>query len=133
MANKNRISELIEQLRSQCLQRGVGGIKELSVVFRIMDSDFSKRICFPELEEGIKTFGLDVTNEELHLLFDEFDKDKNGHIDFLELVATLRPPMRKCRQEVVNEAFDKLDANQDGVLKLEDLTSKSVPSRNVNI
>lgn len=126
MANKNRIRELIEQLRRQCLMRGVGGIKELSVVFRCMDTDFSKRLCFPELEEGIKHFGLVVNNEELHLLFDEFDKDRNGQIDFLELVATLRPPMRKCRVDVVNEAFDKLDANQDGVLKLEDLKSKFI-------
>ena len=66
MANTNRVSELIEQLRGQCLKRGVGGIKELSVAFRRMDQDYSKRLCFQELEEGIKNFGLSVTNEELH-------------------------------------------------------------------
>lgn len=126
MANKNRINELIEQLRRQCLLRGVGGIKELSVVFRRMDTDFSKRLCFQELEEGVKNYGLIVSREELKLLFDEFDKDKNEQIDFLELVATLRPPMPKLRIEVVNEAFDKLDANKDGVLKLEDLRSKCI-------
>ena len=126
MANTNRVSELIEQLRGQCLKRGVGGIKELSVAFRRMDQDYSKRLCFQELEEGIKNFGLNVTNEELHLVFDEFDKDKNKQIDFLELVATLRPPMPTARIEVVNEAFNKLDANGDGDLKLEDLKSKLV-------
>lgn len=126
MANKNRINELIEQLRRQCLLRGVGGIKELSVVFRRMDTDFSKRLCFQELEEGVKNYGLIVSREELMLLFDVFDKDKNEQIDFLELVATLRPPMPKLRVDVVNEAFDKLDANKDGVLKLEDLRSKCI-------
>lgn len=124
MSNENRIKELVEQLRRQCLRRGVGGIKELSVVFRHMDTDFSKRLCFDELAEGVKSFGLNVTEEELQLLFDEFDKDKNEQVDFLELLAILRPPMSKCRVDVVNEAFDKLDANQDGVLKLDDLKSK---------
>jgi Ca2+-binding EF-hand superfamily protein len=32
--------------------------------------------------------------------------------------------MSKLRIDVINEAFDLLDANKDGVLKLEDLKSE---------
>lgn len=121
---KGRVDKLLDRLRNQCLHKGVGGIKALSVVFRNMDTDFSKRLSYTELEEGIKMYGLQVDDDDLKLLFETFDKDKNRSIDFLELVTKLQPPMPKKRVEVINQAFDKLDAIKDGVLKMEDLKSK---------
>lgn len=123
MENK-RIMELVEQLRSQCLHNGVGGIKALSVVFRRMDTDFSKRLCYDEFNKGVKMYGLSVGNDDLMMLFEAFDRDKNNQIDFLELVAKLQPPMSKRRVDVINQAFDALDANKDGVLRMDDLKSK---------
>lgn len=119
--DNKRVLELLEQIRNQCLHKGVGGLKALAVLFRRMDTDFSKRLCYQELDEGMKTYGLDVNNDDLKMLFEAFDRDRNKQIDFLELVAKLRPPMSNKRVEVVNEAFNKLDANKDGVLKLDDL------------
>ena len=69
-------------------------------------------------------FGLNVTEADLKLLFNVFDKDKNNHIDFAEFVAKLRPPMRKCRCDVINEAFDSLDVIKDNVIKMDDLKSE---------
>ncbi|XP_053379002.1 calcyphosin-like protein [Mercenaria mercenaria] len=116
-----RVLELLEQLRNQCLLNGVGGLKSLAVVFRRIDTDFSKRLCYQELDEGMKTYGLEVDQNDLKMLFDAFDRDRNKQIDFLEFVAKLQPPLSKRRIEVINQAFDALDANKDGVLKLEDL------------
>jgi Ca2+-binding EF-hand superfamily protein len=58
------------------------------------------------------------------LLFDSFDRDRNKQIDFVELIAKLRPPMSKLRIDVINQTFDLLDANKNGVLKMEDLKSE---------
>lgn len=119
-----KVLELLEKLRNQCLLKGVGGLKSLGVAFRKMDTDFSKFLCYQELEEGLKLYGVDFDKDDLKLLFDSFDRDRNRQIDFLELVAKLRPPMSKLRIDVINEAFNLLDANKDGVLILEDLKSK---------
>ena len=124
--NRFRIDALIDKLRGQCLHRGVGGIKELGVVFRRMDTDFSKRLCFQELRCGLTSYGLEISEDDLIMLFKAFDHDKNGHIDFLEMVAKLRPPMTKSRINVVNQAFDKLDVNKDGALKLDDLKGRNL-------
>ncbi|XP_053386870.1 calcyphosin-like protein isoform X1 [Mercenaria mercenaria] len=120
-AENRRVLDLLEQLRNQCLLKGVGGLKSLAVFFRRMDTDFSKRLCYQELDEGMKAYGLEVEQNDVKMLFEAFDRDKNKQIDFLELIAKLRPPMTKLRIEVINQAFDVLDANKDGVLKLEDL------------
>ena len=119
-----RVCELIEQIRNGCLKKGQGGIKHLGVIFRAMDCDFSKRLCFEEFKKGVKMFGLAITNEDLKLLFDAFDKDKNNHIDFAELVAKLRPPMPKSRSDVIHEAFDALDVIKDNEIKIDDIKSK---------
>ncbi|XP_060602658.1 calcyphosin-like protein [Ruditapes philippinarum] len=116
-----RVFELLEKMRDQCLLKGVGGLKSLAVVFRRMDTDFSKCLCYQEFEEGLKLYGVQFDKSDLRMLFDSFDRDRNKRIDFLELIAKLRPPMSKLRTDVINEAFDLLDANKDGVLKLEDL------------
>jgi hypothetical protein len=41
---------LIEVLREECLKRGCNSIKGLSLIFRTMDIDYSKRIVFEELK-----------------------------------------------------------------------------------
>lgn len=122
--DNNRVDKLLEQIREQCLIKNVSGLKALAVVFRRMDTDFSKRLSYQELEEGLKVYGIELSKDDLTMLFEAFDSDKDRQIDFLELIAKLRPPMNKRRVEVVNQAFDTLDANKDGVLKEDDLKSK---------
>jgi len=116
-----RAKQLVQALQSECLLRGCGAIKQLSCVFRRLDIDYSKRICFRELSEGITNFKLNLSNDDLSILFRALDRDKNGMIDFKEFMDLLTPPMSEVRVKVVNEAFDKLDCNGDGVLKLDDL------------
>lgn len=117
----NRTKELLSKMRAQCLQRGCGGIKQLAVIFRKMDTDYSKRLNNEELRNGVKEFGMNVSEQDLGLLFETFDRDNNKTIDFLEFMFHLRPPLPLSRVEVIDQAFQKLDANGDGELKLNDL------------
>lgn len=113
--------ELIGALRQACLERGCGSLKGLSLIFRKMDIDYSKRLCFQELKCGVKAYGLRMSEGYLRDLFCALDKDNNGTIDFAEFMQELHQPMTECRVRVVNEVFDYLDANSDGVLRTEDL------------
>nr|KAG5692028.1 hypothetical protein BaRGS_026881 [Batillaria attramentaria] len=119
--DENRKNELISHMRTKILKKGCGALKQLGCVFRKMDIDFSKKICFEELQQGMRIYGIDVSEDELKLLFDAFDKDQNQLIDFHEFMIALRPPMPKSRVRVIDEAFDKLDVDHDGVLNVEDL------------
>ena len=125
MESSRRTDELLAQIRNQCLRKGKGGIKHLGAIFRAMDIDYSKRLCYEEFRRGVQMFGLNVSEADLKLLFGVFDRDKNNHIDFAEFVAKLRPTMRKSRCDVINEAFDSLDVIKDNVIKMDDLKSKN--------
>ena len=115
---------LIKVLREQCLARGCNGIKGLSVVFRAMDIDYSKRIVYEELRIGLETFGIRMSENYLRTLFTAPDMNESGGIDFCEFMDKLRPPMPDCRKNTINEAFDKLDVNKDGAINTDDLKGK---------
>ena len=116
-----RARDLFDILRSKCLSRGCGGIKDLAVVFRKMDIDYSKRLTKEELRDGTHMYGLQLNDSDLNILFLSFDMDENKTIDFSEFLHRLRPSMSQNRQDVIMEAFDKWDVNTDGHLNVDDL------------
>lgn len=129
----DRASELFDILRSKCLSRGCGGIKDLAVVFRNMDIDFSKRLTKEELRNGTSVYGLQLNDSDLNVLFLSFDMDENKTIDFSEFLSRLRPKMSQNRKNLIMEAFDKWDVNGDGHLNLEDLKGTQCKFRVNNI
>ncbi len=112
---------LVDSIREQCLRKGLGGIKGLAVLFRGLDRDYSKSISLREFREGMIRYGINMPDEDFKVVFRHIDRDNSGHVDFHEFLNQLRPPMRKCRVDVINEAFDQLDAIKDNILKIEDL------------
>ncbi len=114
----------LQSIREQCFQKGLNGIKGLCVLFRGLDHDYSKRICFREFKDGMLRYGIKMADQDLRAAFDLIDKDRSGFVDFREFLLHLTPPIKQCRTDVINEAFDKLDAIKDDILKVEDLMSK---------
>lgn len=124
MEHPQSADTLIEILREQCLMRGCNGIKGLSVIFRAMDIDYSKRIVYEEMKIGVERFGIKMSDSYLRTLFNALDLNNSGGIDFCEFMHKLRPPMKQCRIDVIWQAFDKLDVNKDGAIMMDDLKSK---------
>lgn len=112
-----------------------------------MDDDKSRSLDLKEFLKGLNDYGVLIEKEEAKDLFEKFDHDKSGTIDFDEFLVTLRvtinpfyqrppffffflltsgvcppkPQMSKPRKEVVMQAFRKLDKTGDGVITIEDL------------
>ena len=70
--------------------------------------------------------GEDVSVDEysaiVRALFDMFDQDHNGVVDFAELTAGLSVLCAGSRAEKIKAAFDLYDRNGDGYISLEELT-----------
>ena len=126
----------VDKVRLTCLSRGVHGIKSLGRMFKIMDDNGDKKLDLYEFKKGMRDFGCEVTSDEAAEMFNAFDKDNSGHVSFDELLTALRyflvtlnvwqtvsarPPMRKCRRDLVMQAFKKLDRTNTGEITIEDL------------
>ncbi|VDO08926.1 unnamed protein product [Rodentolepis nana] len=106
----------LERLRLACLARGGSGILGFGRQFRIIDDNGDKKLDMREFAKGCQDFGIDFTREEIREVFEHLDKDGSGHIDFDEFLEALRPPMPKCRVELINQAFNKMDRTRDGYI-----------------
>lgn len=111
----------VELLRLTCLSRGANGIKGLARTFKIMDDDESRCLDFKEFRKGIHDYGLILEDDVIHEMFECFDHDKSGRVDFDEFLHNLRPPMSNARKSLITQAFLKLDRTGDGQITIEDL------------
>jgi len=55
-----------------------------------MDDDGNRSLSFAEFKKGIRDHGLSFDPPTLQSMFDSFDKDKGGSIDFDEFLQQLR-------------------------------------------
>ena len=65
-------------------------ILQLDRTFRIFDDDRSRSLNLEELQEGVRDYGVDMSDEEVQQLFSTIDKDGSGSISFDEFLQQLR-------------------------------------------
>jgi len=87
--------------------------------------DHSGRITFEEFRATIKALKLGLkSDDDIKLLFRQFDTTHNGQIDLDEFLKQLRPPMNARREKAVTNLFNSMDVNKDGELTISDLKTK---------
>lgn len=58
--------------------------------FKIMDDDSNRSLDLKEFLKGLNDYGIPMEKQEATALFQLFDRDRNGTIDFDEFLVTLR-------------------------------------------
>ena len=67
-------------------------------MFRLYDDDGNKNLTFDELKTGLRDYGVELTDSEVHELFRLFDTDGTGTISFDELLIALRVRLNQRRR-----------------------------------
>lgn len=88
--NDQGLSKALDQLREQLRSRGARGFVGLQRKFKIMDDDGNKSLNLVEFKKGIKESGLNFTEYQLSQMFQHFDRDRNGTVDFEEFLVAVR-------------------------------------------
>lgn len=74
-----------------------------------------------------------ISGSDTQRLFRVFDRDGNGEIDFDEFLTALCGEFPEHRARIVNEAFDKLDADKSGTLEFDEVKTAFDPSRHPDV
>jgi len=72
----------------------------------------------------MRDFGTGLTEREINILFNYFDRDQNGHINYDEFLLGIRGKLNNFRRALVNQAFEVLDADHSGELTIADLRDR---------
>ena len=112
----NKIEDLLGHLRSILTQRGYSGIMSMRRTFMIIDENSNKKITFDEFEKLFKKYRYDLSPEEINNLFNYFDKDGSGFIDYDKFINGICGNLNKFRQDVLKQVFIKLDDDEKGYI-----------------
>ncbi|KAF2566825.1 hypothetical protein F2Q68_00023795 [Brassica cretica] len=94
------------------------GIKER---FQVMDTSNRGKITIEELRIGLRKLGIIVPQEDIQILMDAGDVDKDGYLDVNEFVAISVHIRKMGSDEHLKTAFSFFDQNKNGYIEIEEL------------
>ena len=109
------------------------GIRGIAHLFKKIDKNGNRQIDINEFYWGLKEFGVQLTEEEASGVLRIFDKDKNGHISFEEFLRALKGDLNNYRIGIIRKAYEKLDVNRDGQVRLDDIARLYDVSRHPDV
>jgi Ca2+-binding EF-hand superfamily protein len=110
------VQYIIVKLKAEMKRRGALGFIGIQRKFRIMDDDNDRSLSLAEFKKAMKEMQVPLEDSELRLLFEHFDTDRSGGIDFEEFVQGVRDPLSDRRRALVELAFATLDKDGNGVI-----------------
>ena len=124
---------IIKKLKDELKKHGASGFVGLQRKFRIVDDDGSHAINVAEFKKAMKELNIALNDAELRMLFEYFDKDKSGSINFEEFIQGVRDPLNERRVGIVLLAFQQLDTDGDGILEAGELMDKYDASKHPDV
>lgn len=99
-----------------------------------MDADESGQLSLSEFQTVLDNFRVPgMCASDAERLFNVFDTSGDGQISFDEFLDALCGQLGPLRTRLVNEAFDKLDANNNGTLEIEEVKNNFDPTRHPDV
>ena len=120
-AKEERSTIALRKMRKEILSRGCGGLISLRCQFKLLDENNSKTLDFKEFSNALNEYKINLTKDEIMLLFATFDKNENGVIEYDEFINLLRGPMNQKRKDIVTKAFNKLDIDKSGFIDMDEI------------
>jgi Ca2+-binding EF-hand superfamily protein len=98
-----------------------------------MDSDQSGELDYSEFKKALDDYRVGCTDPEADQIFQIFDRNRNGTINFDEFMFTILGELNPYRQNIIKQAFQSLDANGNGTLEIDEVKSKYDPTRHPDV
>ena len=117
------VNEGFESFKKYLQQKDAKTPLTLARQFKIIDENGNKTIDFGEFCKAMKNAGLDIPEDVLQELFNDFDYDGSGFISYEEFMVKLLGNLNERREAVIRAAFNKLDIDKSGVVELNEVKS----------
>jgi len=125
---------IINQFRDRIASKGTKGLISLKKQFAIMDADGSGQLSIGEFQTVLDNYRVPgMCASDAERLFNVFDSSGDGQISFDEFLTALCGELNPIRRRLVKEAFEKLDANSNGTLEIEEVKNNFDPTRHPDV
>ena len=88
-------------MKEKLNQRGVQGLCSIVRNFRIIDENNSQTIDFKDFKHVCDLFNFGISDNQLKIVFNNFDTENSIEIDYDEFIRTIKGEMNEFRQKLV--------------------------------
>lgn len=99
----NSPDEILNLMKEILNERGVQGICSIARNFRIIDENNSQTIDFNDFKQVCNMYNFGLDDNQLKIIFSNFDPENTGEIDYDEFIRTIRGEMNEFRQNLVQK------------------------------
>ncbi|KAL8204852.1 hypothetical protein R6Q57_010475 [Mikania cordata] len=115
----NKLKKMaLRVIASKLSEEEIAGLKEM---FKMIDIDNSGNITFEELKIGLRNFGTNLEESEIHDLMRAADVDNNGIIDYEEFVAATLHLNKVYKEDSIYAAFSYFDKDGSGYITVNEI------------
>ena len=101
MAQQKQNEINLGRFKEKLMKRGVKGLIGLKRQFKIMDSDESGALDLEEFKKALEDYKVGCSQEEAHQVFEIFDRNRDGIINFEEFMGAILGPLSDYRINLV--------------------------------
>ena len=91
---------------------------------KLNDENDTKELEIYEFTKSLREFETELSDNEIESIFNYFDKEKIGFVNYVNFINAIRGPMNQKRVAVVKEAFKKLDIDKSGQVEIAEIKSQ---------
>ena len=118
----DRVLEVVNKAKDIINKRGVESIRSSGRVFRQFTSyDGKDKVNVDDFIFGLRECGINLQKQDLDVILNFFDKDKDGMINFTEFLIALRGKPNDRRQAIIDKAFLKFDKEGTGLIDVTEI------------
>ena len=115
---------IIDQLRNILISRGSKSIFNFQRMLSIYDSNHSGQISPDDFTTIFQTYNLDFSSSDIQNIFQQFDTNQTGAINYDLLMNNLIGQMNERRRLSVQKVFDNFNKNEQGEVLLSEIKQK---------
>ena len=122
-SNEENIKQIspIEKFKNVLKKRGIRGIMAMRRAFMIADENDSKTLTLPEFVKFCHDYRIPISGNEIKELFEEFDNNKNGEINYEEFISAFIGEMCERRKRLITILFETFDKDKKGFVDLDEM------------
>lgn len=109
------------KFRKSLFPRGCKALYGLARQFKLMDDQNLKALGYKEFSKAIKDYKIQVDERDIKTVFEAFNKEAKGFVDYYEFISAVRGEMNIFRRGLVELTFNKLDSKAEGSLDVNEL------------
>ena len=134
---ENNINEeedpILLKIKESLRKKGLRTLISLESNCRLLDQDNSQTIDYENFNKLSNEYQFNLTDEESEQIFQMFDTENNGRINYDEFIREIRGEISEKRGKLIENIFEFLYQKNNGDFKVNDLENLYIPKNHPDV